>query len=113
MLARAKTPYLMYPPSSATARLESKSKVGSNRLPLSLTRLEAHPYSLVWRERTPEEALELAYIALSSRLSALAGEAELLQKQITTKIGEDSIVHVCQVSCIQDIAVQQEFEITE
>lgn len=89
------------------------SKVGSNRLPLSLTRLEAHPYSLEWRERTPEEALELAYIALSSRLSALAGEAELLQKQITTKIGEDSIVLVCQVSCIQDIAVQQEFEITE
>ena len=91
----------------------SFNRIGSNRLPLSLTRLEARPYSLEWRERTPEEALELAYGELSNRLSALAGEAELLQKQITTEIGEESILLVCRVSCIQNIAVQQEFEITE
>lgn len=88
-------------------------KVGNNRLPVALVRSEAHPYHFEWQQRSTEEALALAYVELSRRLAELAGEAELLKKQITTQIGENSILLICQLTCIQDIAAEQEFEITE
>ncbi|MBO7274174.1 MAG: sporulation protein YqfD, partial [Clostridia bacterium] len=91
----------------------SLGKLGGNRLPLSLTRIEARPYYTVTAERTPDEALELCYLELSQKLSALSGEVQLLQKDIVTEMGERSVVLTCTLVCIENIAAQQEFEIID
>lgn len=87
--------------------------LGNNRLPVSLCRTEVHPYHLEQRERTAEEALELGYEQLSQELSALSGEVQLLQKEIVTEMREDSVVLICTLTCIENIALVQEFEITQ
>ena len=63
--------------------------------------------------RTAEEALELGYEQLSQELSALSGEVQLLQKEIVTEMREDSVVLICTLTCIENIALVQEFEITQ
>ncbi len=86
-------------------------RLGRNRLPVSLSRIEVYPYHTEWRERSAEEALELCYEELSRQLASLSGEVQLLQKDITTEVGESSVVLVCAVTCIENIAQVQEFEI--
>ena len=88
-------------------------QLGSNRLPVSWSRTEAHPYVLETRERTTEEALELCYEKLSGELSALSGDVQLLQKEIVTEVREDSVILTCTVICIENIAEVQEFEIVQ
>ena len=88
-------------------------KLGQNRLPVSLSRTEMHPYHVESRERTAEEALELCYEELARQLSSLSGEVQLLQKEIVTEVGEKSVTLVCTLTCIENIALVQEFEIVE
>ena len=84
-----------------------------NRLPLSFSSTKARPYHLEQRTRTHEEALELCYGELAEKLSEFSGEVQLLQKEIVVEMGESSVVLTCTVTCIEDIAVVQEFEITQ
>lgn len=88
-------------------------QLGANRLPMSWSRIEAHPYVLETRERTQEEALELCYEKLAGELSAFSGEVQLLQKEIVTEVGEESVALICTVVCIENIAAVQEFEIVQ
>ncbi len=88
-------------------------RLGRNRLPVSLSRTEVRPYHIELRERSAEEALELCYEELSLQLSSLSGEVQLLQKEITTEVGEHSVVLTCTVTCIENIAQVQEFEIVQ
>ena len=88
-------------------------QLGANRLPFSWSRTEAHPYVLETRERTQEEALELCYEKLAGELAAFSGDVQLLQKEIITEVGEESVVLVCTVVCIENIAAVQEFEIVQ
>ncbi len=88
-------------------------RLGRNRLPVSLSRTEVRPYRLEERDRTAEEALDLCYEKLEGELSALSGEVQLLQKEIVTEVGEDSVILVCTITCIENIAQVQEFEITQ
>jgi similar to stage IV sporulation protein len=88
-------------------------RLGNNRLPVSLSRTEVRPYHWEERTRTPEEALVLCYEELSGELSALSGEVQLLQKEIVTEIREDCVVLTCTVTCIENIARVQEFEIVQ
>ena len=80
---------------------------------MSFSRTEIHPYHLEERQRSAEEALELCYRELELQLSGLSGDIQLLQKEITTEVGESSVVLVCTLTCIENIAVVQEFEIVE
>lgn len=88
-------------------------QLGANRLPMSWSRIETHPYVLETRERTQEEALELCYEKLAGELAAFSGDVQLLQKEIITEVGEESVVLVCTVVCIENIAAVQEFEIVQ
>ena len=88
-------------------------QLGDNRLPVSLSRTEVRPYHLVECERSAEEALELCYAELAKQLASLSGEVQLLQKQIVTEVGENSVVLVCTLTCIENIALVQEFEIVQ
>lgn len=86
---------------------------GPNPLPISFSTLEAMPYTVQRLTRTPEEALELAYAQLEKELGAFSEGRELLRKQITAEAGENSVKLVCTILCIEDIALQSEFEIKE
>ena len=88
-------------------------QLGNNQLPLSLSHTEVRPYSLAKRSRSPEEALALCYEELASELSLLSQEVQILQKNITTEIRDDTVVLVCTITCIENIATVQEFEITQ
>ena len=88
-------------------------RLGRNRLPVSLSRTEVHPYHLEGRGRSAEEALELCYAELAKELASLSGEVQLLQKEIVTEVGEKSVTLVCTLICIENIALVQEFEITQ
>ena len=88
-------------------------QLGNNQLPLSLSHTEVRPYSLAKRSRSPEEALALCYEELASELSLLSQEVQILQKNITTEIRDDAVVLVCTITCIENIATVQEFEITQ
>ena len=88
-------------------------RLGNNRLPVSLSRTEVRPYHWQERTRTHEEALALCYEELAEELSTLSGEVQLLQKEIVTEVREDRVILTCTVTCIENIARVQEFEIVQ
>ena len=55
----------------------------------------------------------MAYAELDRRMATLSESIEVLSKAIRTEIGEESLILECTLSCIEDIAVQTEFEIIE
>lgn len=83
------------------------------RLPVSLLVTKVHPYRLQSVRLTPDEALDAAYAALEEQLSALSTEAQLLKKDVRYAMDGDVLILTCRVECIENIAVQQEFEINE
>lgn len=84
---------------------------GSSPLPVTLTVSTCFPYSLQDQTRTPEAALELAYDELERKLAAFAKDHQILQKSISTTLTESSLILDCTLICIEDIAIQSEFEI--
>ena len=90
-----------------------KDWLGLHDLPVSLSQTVYRPYVLQTVSRTAEEALEQAYGELEDRLGALSPEIQLLEKRISTEIGEQSLLLKCKLVCVENIAVQEEFEINE
>jgi similar to stage IV sporulation protein len=84
---------------------------GLRNLPVGLTVTQWKPYTVQSARRSEEEAL--AYDALERELSQLSENAQLLRKSVSTTITETSLILVCTVSCLEDIAVQSEFAVTE
>lgn len=86
---------------------------GVSSLPFGFDLTYSLPYTSQAATRTPEAALELAYAELERQMSVLSDGCELLRKDVSTTLTEDSLILTCTVLCIEDIAVQSEFEITE
>ena len=82
-------------------------------LPLSLTVVRHRPYTESRAVRSYDEALALAYEELGVSLATLSEEAQLIEKQIETEWRDDAVILRCTVTCIENIAVQSEFEISE
>ncbi|MBQ7335431.1 MAG: sporulation protein YqfD [Clostridia bacterium] len=87
--------------------------LGLRALPISLTSTRAYPYTLESAHYNEEEALELAYAELERLLVTLSESAELLSKTVRTTWTDTSVILECEVTCIEDIAIQVEFEIQE
>ena len=90
-----------------------KDWLGLHDLPVSISQTVYRPYILRTVSRTAEQALEEAFAQLETQLSALSLEIRLLGKQIRTEIGEEKLVLRCKLTCIENIAVQQEFDVNE
>ncbi len=86
---------------------------GEPPLPLSLTYYVHKPYTMTSQMRSHEEALERAYQELDKRLSDMSPSMELIDKRVVCTFEDDRVILVCTITCIEDIAVQSEFEITE
>lgn len=86
---------------------------GGARIPVGVTCTLARCYRNEPITYTQTEALELAYAQLDRALSAVSSEVQLLRKEISTEWGEESVRLVCTLSCIENIAVQSEIEMTE
>lgn len=89
------------------------SEWGLSRLPISLTVETCKCYEETEVDLTVEEALALAYEELSRSIGTLSADTQLLRKDIKTTLTEDSLILECVVLCIENIAVQSEFEVTD
>ena len=90
-----------------------KDWLGLHDLPVSVSQKRYCFYTEIPKARTLEQALELAYEELEDRLSALSPDIRLLEKRIQTQIGEETLVLECRLTCVENIAVQQDFEVSE
>jgi len=63
--------------------------------------------------RTRERALELGYAELERSLGSLSEEISLLSKSVKTTLTDSSLILECSVTCLENIAMQSEFEISE
>jgi similar to stage IV sporulation protein len=80
-------------------------------IPVELLTERYLEYERVRLTRTAEEAEELAYFELSSRLAEDADERTVIRKTVVPKVMEDRFVLMCSVVAIENIAQTQEFEI--
>ncbi len=92
--------------------VKSFSGFGQYEIPVSLTVEQRRYYEEVAVTRTEQEALELAYAELACAIEAL-GDVQLLRKEITTSFSEEALILECTVVCIEDIAEQVEFDVSE
>ena len=71
----------------------------------------------LWREepveRTQTEAATLAYDRLEAELRALAENAQLLSRTTVMTLTDEKVILECTVLCIEDIAEQVEFDVTD
>ena len=90
-----------------------KDWLGLHDLPVTLSQTVYLPYTLQSVSRSAEEALDQAYRELEEQLSLLSPDILLLEKHIRTEIGENSLILECELTCVENIAVQKDFEVRE
>ena len=82
-------------------------------LPLSLRRETRRLWREETVERTQAEALSLAYDRLDRELRDLTERVQMLSRTTETTLTDDAVILVCTVTCIEDIAEQVEFDVTD
>lgn len=87
--------------------------MGGHALPIRLTQKKCLPYVLREQSRTAEEAGRLAYAELERELATFSENSQLLGKRIVMTMTDTHLILDCTVTCIEDIAVQAEFEVIE
>ena len=87
--------------------------LGLHDLPVSVLRRTYRPYVMQTVERSPEEALETAYEQLENELSEISSDVQLVGKRITTTITDTALILECHLDCVENIAVQTEFDVLE
>ena len=87
--------------------------IGLGGVPIGLSVERGIPYALESVTRTPEQALELGYAELERSLGSLSEEISLLSKSVKTTLTDSSLILECSVTCLENIAMQSEFEISE
>ena len=91
----------------------SPDQIGLYDLPVSLSYRTLRRFAVIPAKRTPEEALDLAWEELDRQLEALSRDVQLLRKETTATVTERAVILHCTVTCVEDIALQTEFEIAE
>lgn len=86
---------------------------GIHALPICFTVTKQLAYTQVPVTRTHEQAIELAYLQLNREMASLSNNVQLLSKTVSTQITPTSLILECTLSCIEDIAVQTEFDFSE
>ena len=82
------------------------------RTPFSVKSEKYLIYETVTMTRTPEEAEQLAYFELESRLAEIAEGATLVKKTVTPYMRDDRFMLRCVTVIIEDIAEVSEFDVT-
>ena len=90
-----------------------KDWLGMHDLPVSILRRTYRPYTVRSAERSPEEALEIAYEQLENELSELSPDVQPIGKRVTTTITDTALILECHLTCVENIAVQSEFDVVE
>ncbi len=81
------------------------------RLPFSITTITELEYQEVSARYTEQQASALAEERLSVLLSTELEGAEILSKNVIGLAGKDSYVLSCEIICVEDISLIQEFEV--
>ena len=82
-------------------------------LPVSILRRTYRSYTVRSAERSPEEALEIAYEQLENELSELSPDVQPIGKRVTTTVTDTALILECRFTCVENIAVQSEFDVVE
>ena len=77
-------------------------------LPISISTVSYYEYEIVHADRSLEEAEKLAYLELDRQISS-SGAEFLIKKTITPKVTDDAFILHCVVTCIENIAITNEF----
>ena len=91
-------------------RVELLRFFGGDRLPVGIKTRCSVSYVSESCRHTENEAMELAYYRLNEIIGNELYEAEMLKKTIECEITDNAYILYCTVECIENIAVQQEFE---
>ena len=81
--------------------------------PIELLTVGYLEYEWVTSTRSPEEAENLAYFALSQKLAEWAEDSIILKKTVVPHITDNKFLLYCTVVAIEDIAETVEFEVSE
>lgn len=84
---------------------------GGVKTPFSVRSESYLKYETVTLRRTPEDAEELAYFELETRLGDMAEDATLIQKTVTPYMRDDRFILHCVLVIIEDIAEVSEFDV--
>ncbi len=86
---------------------------GKYPLPVFFSIFYAKFYQTEIRTRSREEASALAYEQLDKEMEELTDRSQILKKEIKTTLTDEGIILECSVLCIENIALQQEFEVND
>jgi len=86
---------------------------GLSAIPVGWTVTLSSEFQTEQKTRTHEEALPIAYEKLEQELAAFSSDVQLLQKEIKTELTDNSVRLVCVLTCLENIAIQAEFDITD
>ena len=96
--------------------IEKREKLcifGIKQLPIEIYSATEYEYKYVQVVYTVEEATELAYSELKSQLDIQLCHSELISKN-TVVYNDDEYVYIdCYLYCLEDIALEQEFFLTD
>ena len=84
---------------------------GIIRTPFSKATVKYMEYETAMATRSEDEALTLAYRRLDELLGDVAEQRVVVKKTVSTVIGKDSVMLICTVVSIENIAEVAEFEV--
>ena len=84
---------------------------GGVTLPVGIRTVRHRVYATQTAQRTPEEAMELAYERLRWQMESEVPQGNLLRKALSSELTDGAFILRCEAEYIEDIAQTQEIEI--
>lgn len=87
--------------------------LGISQIPFETVTTTYYEYRLEEVTLSMQEAVDLAFVELRQEMDAVLKDCELISKNVTIDYDSDYFYLNCQVYCLEDIAFEQEFFLTE
>ncbi|MBQ7226493.1 MAG: sporulation protein YqfD [Clostridia bacterium] len=96
--------------------IEKKEKLcfmGIKNIPITVITTACYEYELIDVNLSVEEASQLANIELKNKLDAALCGSTIINKSVSTRCDGERYYLDCELYCLEDIALEQEFFVTE
>ncbi len=92
---------------------ESLSLLGISDLPIEVISTTYYEYIEEPIVLSTQEAVDKAFVELRNSIDVILKNAELVSKKVETSYDENGFYIQCQLYCIENIAKEQEFYVTQ
>ena len=92
---------------------EKLSFLGISHIPIEIQTTVYYEYEIVTVKLSVSEAVDLAFVQLREELDKNLQSAELIDKSVKTYYDSEAFYIECQLYCLEDIAKEQAFFVTE